>query len=116
MNVLQRTEMPLHMETEISLIDPSDLAPCSVEWRMSESSGKLLRISTRTGREIPLPALAKQLDDTTDPSSYVANDKDTRSDAVTETTYKPQLLSFEEEVLLSMGVTEQRKRAQTFWY
>lgn len=113
---LRRTEMPLHIETEVSLIDPSDQAPCSVEWRVLESSGKEIRVSTRTGREIPLPSLAEQLDDLTIPSSYQADTKDTTSDSVTKVTYKPQLRSFEEEVLQSMGISDKRKRAETFWY
>ena len=114
--VLERKEMPLHIETEVTLVDPSDNAPCSVEWRSLESSGNPVRISTRTGREIPLPNLAYQLDDLTNPATYDTDKKDTISDAVEEVTYQPRLRSFEEEVMESMSSTDARKRAQTFWY
>lgn len=43
--------------------------PTDIEWRFTEK-GKKVRVSVRTGRIIPLPSGAKELEDFVNPESY----------------------------------------------
>lgn len=42
---------------------------CTVEWRYTESGDKV-RVSTRSGKIIPIPSLAKQTYDYKTPNTY----------------------------------------------
>ena len=35
---------------------------------------------------------------------------------VLDVTFKPKIMSFEEEIMDAMGIKEHRKRAKTYWY
>ncbi|KAK2705132.1 hypothetical protein QYM36_017243 [Artemia franciscana] len=52
--MMVKEEKPLLVTNEVKLVDPSDNKPTDVEWRFLEDGSKI-RISTRTGREIPIP-------------------------------------------------------------
>lgn len=42
--------------------------------------------------------------------------KDTLKKEVTEVTFKPSLLTFEQDIMKQMGIVENGKQPQTFWY
>jgi len=110
-----KDELPLMITTQVKLVDPSDSQPTDVEWRFTET-GDRVRVSTRTGRIIPLPSGAKELEDHVNPVSYNESDKDTKEDELLAVTFKPKVCSFEEEIMREMGIVENRKPAKTYWY
>lgn len=52
------------------------------EWRYTEE-GERVRVSSRTGRVIPIPKLAEETPDYKTKATYVEQDKDTTADEVT---------------------------------
>ncbi|XP_064618873.1 large ribosomal subunit protein uL24m-like [Lineus longissimus] len=113
---LMKMEKPLLVTTEVGLVDPSDSKPTEVEWRYSEQ-GEQVRVSKRTGRIIPLPREAYELEDFVLPSDYKENaEKDTKPDEVIKVTFEPKLKTFEQEIMEEMGIKEDRKPAKTYWY
>lgn len=44
-------------------------SPCDIEWRVRES-GEEIRVSTRTGRIIPIPHDAQEMEDGVLPQAY----------------------------------------------
>lgn len=42
--------------------------------------------------------------------------KDTSVEDTLKETYKPALATFEEEVMMEMGIVDDRKRKITYWY
>ncbi|XP_013406811.1 probable 39S ribosomal protein L24, mitochondrial isoform X3 [Lingula anatina] len=113
---LTREEQPLLVTEHVKLVDPSDMQPTDFEWRYDEE-GNEVRVSSRSGRVIPLPSGAQQLEDFVIPSQYAESpDKDTKNSDLMKITYKPSLKYFEEELMENMGIEEKRKRAKTYWY
>jgi len=111
-----KSELPLLVTTQVKLVDPSDNEPTDTEWRFTEK-GDRVRVSLRTGRIIPLPSGAKELDDFINPLTYVESDtKDTKEDELVEVTFRPKLCTFEEDIMQEMGIVENRKPAKTYWY
>ena len=43
-------------------------------------------------------------------------DKDTSPDTVKKVTYEPKLKTFEEDMMDSFGIKEDRTPAETYWY
>jgi large subunit ribosomal protein L24 len=113
--VCLKNELPLLVTTQVKLVDPSDNRPTEVTWRYTEK-GERVRVSVRSGRIIPLPSGAKQLEDLINPLTYVESDKDTKEDDLVQVTFKPKLCSFEEEIMSELGIVENRKPAKTYWY
>lgn len=113
---LSREEQPLLVPSEVSLVDPTDNAPCEVEWRF-EQNGTRVRVSTRSGHIIPLSGEATDYhEDFTRISTYKSGEKDTNKDELQKVTYVPKLKSFEEDILEKMGIKEDRKPGKTYWY
>ncbi|CAG9864305.1 unnamed protein product [Phyllotreta striolata] len=110
-----QTEKPLLVTTEISLVDPSDLKPTTFEWRYTEE-GDRVRVSTRTGRIIPFPASMEETIDYKSKASYKEQPKDTMASIVSEITFKPELKTFEMDIMEKMGIEEDRIPAKTYWY
>jgi len=111
-----KNELPLIVTTQIKLVDPSDNQPTDVDWRFTEK-GERVRVSARTGRIIPLPSGAKELDDFVNPLTYNESaDKDTKEEELLEVTFKPRLVTFEEDILQETGIVETRRPAKTYWY
>jgi len=110
-----KDELPLLITTQVKLVDPSDNQPTDVAWRYSEK-GERVRVSMRTGRIIPLPSGAKELEDLVTPDSYIESDKDTKEDELLAVTFKPNVCTFEEEIMKEMGIVDNRKPAKTYWY
>lgn len=108
-------EQPLLVTNEIALVDPSDLTSTSIEWRFTEE-GERVRVSTRTGRIIPMPASNDETVDYKSKAVYKEQPKDTTSDAVTEVTYEPKLCTFEMDIMDKMGIKEDRIPRKTYWY
>lgn len=113
--ICMKSEKPLLVTTQVKLIDPSDNKPTDIEWRFTEK-GKKVRVSVRTGRIIPLPSGAKELEDFVNPESYAESEKDTKDDEVKEVTFQPRLSTFEQDIRDAMGITENRKPTKTYWY
>jgi len=110
-----KSEKPLLVTSQVKLVDPADNKPTDIEWRYTEK-GERVRVSLSTGRIIPLPTGAKELEDFVNPSTYVESEVDTKEDDLVEVTFKPNLCSFEQDIMNVMKIKETRKRAKTYWY
>merc|ERR1719259_1381500 len=109
-------ERPLDVTKDIKLVDPSDEKAADVEWRYKED-GTRIRVSTRTGVEIPIPSEAASTVDYKSKAGYKDNkDKDTKADDVEEITFEPKLATFDMDIMEKMGINETRKPARTYWY
>ncbi|BES99469.1 ribosomal protein L24 [Nesidiocoris tenuis] len=109
-------EQPLLINHEVSLVDPADLQSTQIEWRYTEE-GEKVRVSTRTGRIIPVPIGAEATHDYKTKGTYVENkEKDTTDKDLTEITFKPTLSTFEMDVMKAEGIVETRTPSKTYWY
>ncbi|XP_069474367.1 large ribosomal subunit protein uL24m [Ambystoma mexicanum] len=106
------SEAPLLLN-QVSLVDPTDRKPTTVEWRYTEE-GERVRVSSRTGRIIPKPL--EQRVDGIIPEQWIDGPKDTSVDNTLEKTYEPSLKTFEEEIMEKMGIVETRRPRKSFWY
>lgn len=113
--IVLRSEAPLLVTNQVALVDPSDLIATPVEWRYTEE-GEKVRVSTRTGRIIPMPKSHEETHDYKDAKIYIERDKDTPEKVVTEITFEPTLETFEMRVMRDMGIEEDRIPAKTYWY
>lgn len=103
------------MTTDVKLVDPSDLQATEFEWRYTED-GKQIRVSLRSGREIPIPASAEETYDFKSPAAYYEREKDTKAKQVEQITFFPKLKTFEMDIMDEMGLKEDRVPAKTYWY
>ena len=109
-------EKPLDVTKDIKLVDPSDEKAADVEWRYKED-GTRIRVSTRTGVEIPIPSEAASTVDYKSKAGYKDNkDTDTKADDVEEITFEPKLATFDMDIMEKMGINETRTPARTYWY
>lgn len=99
----------------MKLVDPSDLQPTEFEWRFTED-GKKVRISLRTGREIPIPASNEETYDYKTKAKYFEREKDTKANDAEAITFYPKLKTFEMEIMDEMGIQEDRVPPKTYWY
>ncbi|XP_059172726.1 large ribosomal subunit protein uL24m-like [Physella acuta] len=114
--MISKKEKPLLVTSEVSLLDPSDLQPTQVEWRYDED-GNRVRVSVRSGRIIPIPKKAlDQTEDMVDRNDYIEQNWDTKEKELIKVTFTPVPLSFEEDIMKSMGIVETRKRIPKFYY
>jgi len=109
-------EKPLDVLKDIRLVDPSDEKSTDVEWKFRED-GTRVRISSRTGVEIPIPTEAAATIDYKSKAGYVDNKhKDTPAKDVEEVTFEPRLATFDMDIMEKMGIKETRTPAKTYWY
>ncbi|XP_032663945.1 probable 39S ribosomal protein L24, mitochondrial [Odontomachus brunneus] len=108
-------EQPLLVTTDVQLVDPSDMEGTSIEWRYTED-GNHVRISTRTGRIIPIPHSSMETKDYKSPKLYKEQPKDTVSADVLKVTFKPALKTFEMDIMENMGIKEDRVPKKCYWY
>ena len=109
-------EKPLDVLKDIKLVDPSDEKATEVEWKFRED-GTRVRVSTRTGAEIPIPSEASSTVDYKSKAGYVDNkDKDTPAKDVEEITFEPRLATFDTDIMEKMGIEETRTPAKSYWY
>lgn len=108
-------EQPLLVTSEVALVDPSDLQGTKIEWRYTES-GERVRISARTGRLIPIPISSQETIDYKIPHLYKEHPKDTTKKVVEKITFKPELKTFEMDIMEKMGIKEDRIPKKTYWY
>lgn len=113
--VYMQEEQPLLVTSEIALVDPSDLTATTIEWRYTEE-GKKVRVSTKTGRIIPVPASMEETIDYKSKSAYKEQPKDTSADDVAEVTFDPKLRTFEMDIMEENGIKEDRIPAKSYWY
>lgn len=113
--ILIQSESPLLVTNQVKLVDPHDLLAAEVEWRFTEE-GEKVRVSTRTGRLIPIPKANQETKDFKTESMYIAKEKDTEGNLVAEVTFKPQLQTFEMDIMKSMGIEEDGVPKKTYWY
>ncbi|KAF5301670.1 hypothetical protein FQR65_LT19205 [Abscondita terminalis] len=106
-DVYIQEEEPLLVTDQVALVDPSDLKATSFEWRYTDS-GDQVRVSTRTGRIIPMPATAEETIDYKSKSTYKEQPKDTLEKHVGEITFEPALKTFEMDIMEKMGIKEDR--------
>lgn len=112
-----RVEQPLLVTTEISLVDPSDEKSTAVQWRYTEE-GERVRVSTRTGRIIPLSRDARYADpeDGINTLDFKETNKDTTEAVLTKITFEAKLKTFEQDLMDEYGIKEDRQRALTYYY
>ncbi|KRX93379.1 Zinc transporter ZIP11 [Trichinella pseudospiralis] len=110
-----KKECPLDVEKEIALVDPVDLKPTEVEWRWNEK-GEKIRVSVRSGHQIPIPVRSQETLEYITPESYSENEKDTTAKVVLERTFEPQLKLFEEEIMEQYAIQGPLHRKDTYWY
>ncbi|OWR49668.1 putative 39S ribosomal protein L24 [Danaus plexippus plexippus] len=111
-----QSEAPLLVTTGVKLVDPETLKATEVEWRFTEE-GEKVRVSTVTGRIIPIPKAAEETVDYKSKELYVENEaKDTAASDVTKITFQPKLCTFEMDIMESMGIKEDRVPAKSYWY
>mmetsp|Transcript_21319 Transcript_21319/g.63522 ORF Transcript_21319/g.63522 Transcript_21319/m.63522 type:complete len:210 (+) Transcript_21319:258-887(+) len=96
-------ETPIHV-SQVQLIDPSDGLPTKIRMG-SDEDGKLVRISKRSGTAIAKPhykdsEAGKKAHDHR--IKYEDKFCDTSAVAASASTYRPSVLTFEEEVVASM--------------
>nr|BAN20978.1 mitochondrial ribosomal protein L24 [Riptortus pedestris] len=113
--VVIKSEQPLLVNSEVKLVDPSDLKSTNIEWRFTEE-GEKVRVSSRTGRIIPVPKQADETHDYKSKKTYKESLKDTTSDDLSKITFSPKLETFEMSVMKSMGIEEERIPTKTYWY
>lgn len=114
--MMVKEEQPMLVTRDIKLVDPSDEKMAEVEWRHTEA-GERVRVSVRTGAEIPLPGKSEETLDYKTRAGYQLNkDKDTKPSIVEEVTYEPKLATFEMDIMDSMGIKEDREPKKTYWY
>jgi large subunit ribosomal protein L24 len=114
--IMSRVEKPLLVTSEVTLLDPNDMLPTDVEWRYDEA-GNRVRVALRSGRIIPLSKKALDLaEDMVDKNDYIEQNWDTKEKELTKVTFKPNTLSFEEDIMKSMGIKEDRKRILKYYY
>ncbi|KAH7728664.1 Protein MRPL-24 [Aphelenchoides avenae] len=115
---LRWKEQPLDVSKgEVKLVDPNDNLPCEAEWIVNEEGTDYIRVSLRTGYEIPLPSLAKRTYEYNSPEHYLeVEGKDTKADDVLKVTYSPKLCTFEQEIMEAQGIKEDREPKPTYWY
>lgn len=99
----------------MALVDPADLKSTPFEWRFLED-GTQVRVSTRSGRVIPLPPSAYETIDYKTKATYFEREKDTKADLASAITFKPQLKTFEMEIMEEYGIKEDRTPVKTYWY
>uniref|UniRef100_A0A0K0FXL9 Large ribosomal subunit protein uL24m n=1 Tax=Strongyloides venezuelensis TaxID=75913 RepID=A0A0K0FXL9_STRVS len=110
-------EEPLDVsKNEVMLINPYDDSPTFAEWKLNDEGTEYIRVSTSTGHVIPLPAEAFTTYEYNEKENYLENDKDTKADVVLKITYIPKLCAFEDEIMESLGIRDERQRKPTFWY
>lgn len=110
-----KSECPLLVTNQVSLVDPTDNKPTKIEWRFTEE-GKRVRVSVRTGRIIPIPLTAEETYDYKTKSTYVEQPKDTPAKALERITFVPKLMTFEQDIMEEMKITEEGEPAKTYWY
>nr|CAD7449402.1 unnamed protein product [Timema bartmani] len=110
-----KSEAPLLVTNQVSLVDPSDLQSTPVEWRFTDA-GEKVRVSVRSGRIIPIPVMAGETVDYKTKASYKDSEKDTLASNVSEITFAPKLKTFEMDIMEEFGLKEERAPAHTFWY
>lgn len=113
--VVVQSEAPLLVTNQIALVDPSDLIATPVEWRYTED-GERVRVSTRSGRIVPLPKSQDETHDYKDRNIYIEREKDTLADAVKSITFEPTLETFEMQLMRELGIKEDRIPTKTYMY
>ncbi|XP_048476383.1 probable 39S ribosomal protein L24, mitochondrial [Rhincodon typus] len=106
------SESPLLIH-DVSLVDPSDRKPTTVDWRYTEE-GEKVRVSTRSGRIIPKPVFQRR--DGIVPEQWKDGPKDTSVEDALEKTFTPILKTFEEDVMEKMGINESSRPRRSYWY
>jgi large subunit ribosomal protein L24 len=102
---------------EVMLVDPQEKEPCTAKWVLNEAKTEWIRVSDKSGVEIPLPNQAKVTYEYISAKDYIeVEGKDTTSDIALKRTYTPKLCLVEQEIMDELGIKEDRKPKQTFWY
>lgn len=113
--VIIKSEAPLLVTNQVALVDPTDLQSTAVEWRFTEE-GEKVRVSSRTGRIIPLPKTMEETVDFKSKSVYVDKEKDTAADVASKITFTPKLSTFEMDIMEEQKIVETAEPKRTFWY
>nr|CAG4644165.1 EOG090X0ADH [Lepidurus arcticus] len=101
-----RSEAPLLVTNQVALVDPSDNKATGAEWRYTEQ-GDRVRVSSRTGRILPVPVAAEETVDYKNKETYIEQPKDTSAADASEITFKASLATFELDFLMQQAVKEQ---------
>ncbi|KAK6055459.1 hypothetical protein COOONC_07037 [Cooperia oncophora] len=65
-------EQPLNVEKgHVKLVDPNDNEPCDAKWVLNDAGDEYIRISLRSGFEIPVPSQARVTYEYLLPEKYI---------------------------------------------
>ncbi|KAL7675648.1 hypothetical protein ACOME3_001916 [Neoechinorhynchus agilis] len=106
---------PLCALKSVRLVDPYDLKQCNVQWRYT-GDGVRVRVSTRTGRIIPIPEQAYETIDYAKKSVYKPGDRDTPPDEVKKPTVSPLDCTFYESMMIHHQIRDNRCRGPVYTY
>ncbi|XP_072756308.1 large ribosomal subunit protein uL24m [Anoplolepis gracilipes] len=110
-----KQEQPLLVTSQVQLVDPSDMQGTTIEWRYLED-GQKVRISSRTGRIIPIPISSEETIDYKAAKLYKEQSKDTSKADVERITFTPSLKTFEMDIMDEMDIKEDRIQKSSYWY
>uniref|UniRef100_A0A8R1DSK2 Large ribosomal subunit protein uL24m n=1 Tax=Caenorhabditis japonica TaxID=281687 RepID=A0A8R1DSK2_CAEJA len=89
----------------------------TLRWQLNGAGDEYIRVSTKSGYEIPIPSQAKVTYEYLQPENYIeVEGKDTPADLVLTRTYIPKVASFEQEIMEEIGIKETRTPKPTYWY
>ncbi|UYV64382.1 MRPL24 [Cordylochernes scorpioides] len=111
--MLVQEEQPLLINRDVKHVDPSDMKPTKLIWRYNEK-GEKVRVSERTGRIIPIPTEAWETMDFKNPNIYKEQPKDTLAKDVEKITFEPKHGTFEQDIMRSMDIEEDRVPRQKY--
>jgi large subunit ribosomal protein L24 len=102
---------------EVMLVDPQEKEPCNVKWVVNDTKTEWIRVSDKSGIEIPLPNQARVTYEYISPQDYrEVEAKDTTAAIALKRTYVPKLCLVEQELMDQLGIKEDRKQRPTYWY
>ncbi|XP_003746870.1 probable 39S ribosomal protein L24, mitochondrial [Galendromus occidentalis] len=113
--IVQVIEQPLVMFEQVALVDPTDERACKAQWRYTENNERV-RISLRSGREIPIPLTAEETYDYKTRNTYKNQPKDTSAADLVKITFLPKLATFEMDIMEEHGIKDDRIPAEFYWY
>lgn len=86
-----------------------------IEWRFTED-GERVRVSTRTGREIPIPQSSEGTHEYQTRAGYKDQPEDTDEKTAHKRTFQPVLKTFEQDIMDQVGIVDEGQPGRTFWY
>uniref|UniRef100_A0A915KS64 Large ribosomal subunit protein uL24m n=1 Tax=Romanomermis culicivorax TaxID=13658 RepID=A0A915KS64_ROMCU len=105
----------LDLKNDVALVDPSDEQKTVAEWKYT-AEGEKVRVSSRTGRIIPIPQRSFETFEYKTVQTYRETPVDTPAKLMEKVTFSPQLCTFEEEIMQEYNIKDDRKFGKTYFH